>query len=325
VTIGTKRFGAFSVKDATKGEVEAVFSTFNAKDKDCDWTLPGAFENGAEVLISAYGHRTWAGEPPVGKGVIRTTAKDARLVGRFFLDTRAGHDHFVVMRDLGAMQQWSYGYDVEEKGELTPELEQRGVRRVLKKLLVHEISPVLVAAGIGTRTVATKCSGCGGSTENGASCGCRSRSARMTDEQRAAVDVVIAAHIADDADIRAGRPPGVVEVPACYVHGADLAAEALEAACRDLKLTGLRMRYFDPRSRPGLRGFFSALFPDAIWVSAKLRGYDLLKTVGHELKHAQQSANGDPPDEQDAAAYAQRLVRSDQACWPWAVQPHVYG
>ena len=70
MTADTKQIGAFSVKDAGKGLVEAVFSTFNVKDKQGDLTLPGAFEPDAEVMIGAYGHRTWFGEPPVGKGVI---------------------------------------------------------------------------------------------------------------------------------------------------------------------------------------------------------------------------------------------------------------
>jgi len=144
------------IKDAEKGEIEAVFATFNVKDKDRDWTLPGAFEEGAEVLISAYGHSSWSGELPVGKGVIKTTPTDARLVGKFFLDTQAGREHFTVIKELGANQQWSYGYDVLETGEVTPELEQMGVERVLQKLKVHETSPVLLGAGVDTRTVGTK-------------------------------------------------------------------------------------------------------------------------------------------------------------------------
>lgn len=144
------------IKDADKGEVEAVFATFDVKDKDGDITLPGAFEEGAEVLISAYGHSSWGGQLPVGKGVIKTTAKDARLVGKFFLNTTAGREHFAVIKELGAQQEWSYGFDVKGTGEVTPEMEQNGVWRVLTALKVHEVSPVLLGAGIDTRTVATK-------------------------------------------------------------------------------------------------------------------------------------------------------------------------
>ena len=147
---------AITVAIADKGEVEAVFATFDVKDKDGDITLPGAFTEGAAVLISAYGHASWGGQLPVGKGTIKTTQKDARLVGKFFLDTVAGREHFAVIKELGAQQEWSYGFDVKGTGEVTPEMEQNGVYRVLTKLEVHEVSPVLLGAGIDTRTVATK-------------------------------------------------------------------------------------------------------------------------------------------------------------------------
>jgi hypothetical protein len=147
------------IKDAEKGEVEAVFATFGVKDKDGDVTLPGAFEDGAEVLISAYGHSSWGGHLPVGKGAIKTTATDARLVGKFFLNTVAGREHFSVIKELGASQEWSYGFDVKGTGEVTPEMEQQGVHRVLTALKVHEVSPVLLGAGIDTRTVDVKSEG----------------------------------------------------------------------------------------------------------------------------------------------------------------------
>jgi hypothetical protein len=50
-----KSFGAVEVKGADSGEVRAVFSTFNTVDSDGDVTLPGAFRDGQEVRISAYG------------------------------------------------------------------------------------------------------------------------------------------------------------------------------------------------------------------------------------------------------------------------------
>jgi hypothetical protein len=37
--------------------VSAVFATFGVIDRDGDLALPGAFEDGAEVDISSYGHR----------------------------------------------------------------------------------------------------------------------------------------------------------------------------------------------------------------------------------------------------------------------------
>lgn len=154
----TKHLGplAVTIKDAAKGEIEAVFSTFNVRDHDGDWTEPGAFTDGAKVRISAYGHESWSGALPVGKGVIRTTAQDARLVGQFFLSTTHGRETFETVKEMGELQQWSYGFDVIERAEPSDELRTQGVWRVLKKLLVHEVSPVLVGAGVATRTLSVK-------------------------------------------------------------------------------------------------------------------------------------------------------------------------
>jgi hypothetical protein len=145
------------IKDADKGEIEAVFSTFNRIDADGDVTLPGAFEDGAEVVISAYGHSSWMGELPVGMGRIKQTDKDARLIGSFFLETTGGKEHFNVIKRLGTKQEWSYGYDVKGTGavdELPDELQS--AERVLTKLKVFEVSPVLVGAGVETRTERVK-------------------------------------------------------------------------------------------------------------------------------------------------------------------------
>lgn len=141
------------VKDADRGEVTAVFSTFDVIDSDRDVTKAGAFTDGAEVLISAYGHKSWEGLLPVGKGVIRAGKSDAVLDGRFFMDTAAGRDTFTVVKELGPLGQWSYGYDVlkESYGE------HDGQKvRFLESLKVHEVSPVLIGAGVNTRTLSAK-------------------------------------------------------------------------------------------------------------------------------------------------------------------------
>lgn len=148
----------FELKDADKGTVQAIFCRFNVKDYDGDLILPEAFEDGAEVLISAYGHKTWWGEMPVGRGVIRVDAEKAvaMLDGGFFLDTVGGKETFSVVKATGDLQEWSFGFDVLETGELTEELRQRGVRRVIKKVLVYEVSPVMIGAGIDTETTSIK-------------------------------------------------------------------------------------------------------------------------------------------------------------------------
>jgi hypothetical protein len=145
--------GTVQIKDADRGQVQAVFSTFNVIDRDGDVTLPGAFEDGAEVVISAYGHKTWTGAMPVGEGRIRNTKSEAVLDGQFFMDTRDGQETFTVVKRLGVKQQWSYGYDTVAERPGTFD----GQRvRFLERLKVHEVSPVFQAAGVNTRTLAVK-------------------------------------------------------------------------------------------------------------------------------------------------------------------------
>lgn len=149
----TKALGRVEIKDADQGLVTAVFATLGVVDSDGDVTVDGAFEDGAQVRISAYGHTSWGGALPVGKGAIRVVGKEAILDGQFFMDTTAGRDTFTVVKELGPMQEWSYGYDAAEFSFG----EQDGQRvRFLQKQKVYEVSPVLLGAGIGTRTLAAK-------------------------------------------------------------------------------------------------------------------------------------------------------------------------
>lgn len=148
-----KSLSHVEIKNADRGEVSAVFSTFNVVDSDGDVTLPGAFSDGEEVLISSYGHTSWQGALPVGKGRIRSTKSEAILDGQFFMDTSHGRDTFAVVKALGGSQQWSYGFDTldSEPGKF----DGRDVK-MLKRLKVHEVSPVLIGAGVNTRTLAVK-------------------------------------------------------------------------------------------------------------------------------------------------------------------------
>jgi phage head maturation protease len=148
----TKRL-TVEIKDADKGMVSAVFSTLEVRDSDGDITELGAFEHGAPVVISAYGHASWNGVPPVGKGAIAVSGTEAALEGAFFMKTKAGSDTFETVKELGDLQEWSYGFDVleSEYGEKDGE-----PVRFLKRLKVHEVSPVLKGAGVNTRTLAVK-------------------------------------------------------------------------------------------------------------------------------------------------------------------------
>jgi hypothetical protein len=141
------------VKDAAQGLVTAVFCTFDVIDLDGDVIAKEAIPDGASVRISAYNHESWNAAMPVGKGIIRTTATEAILEGQFFLNTTHGRDAFETVKEMGDLQEWSWGFDIEDAEPAT--VDGRTVRRI-KRTVVHEVSPVLLGAGLHTRTLATK-------------------------------------------------------------------------------------------------------------------------------------------------------------------------
>jgi hypothetical protein len=136
-----------------QGQATARFASFGLVDADGDLTEPGAFgPDGQEVIVSAYGHRSWAGDLPVGKAVLRSDHTAAYADLQFFMDTQAGRDTFSVLRSLGDLQEFSYGYRVEEAAPGTdPKSGQR--IQILRRVKVHEISPVLKGAGVNTGVV----------------------------------------------------------------------------------------------------------------------------------------------------------------------------
>ena len=137
--------------DGQPGEFRAIFSRFNVIDHDGDVTIPGAFKDGEAVRISYWGHR-WQ-DLPVGRGIIHQDDKTAWVDGQFFLDTQAGKETYQTVKNLGELQEWSYGYDVNESE--TGQFENQDVQ-FLNNLTVYEISPVMLGAGIDTETIDIK-------------------------------------------------------------------------------------------------------------------------------------------------------------------------
>lgn len=133
------------------GEFTAVFSRFNVVDHDGDVTIPGAFKDGQQVRIAYWGHR-WQ-DLPVGRGVIHQDGEKAWVDGKFFLDTIAGKETYQTVKNLEELQEWSYGFDVEEA---EPGVFDGQDVVFLRRLEVYEVSPVLLGAGIGTGTTDIK-------------------------------------------------------------------------------------------------------------------------------------------------------------------------
>lgn len=151
-----KSFVGGLVKDAEAGIVTAVFSTFGVLDLDGDIVEPGAIKPGP-VRVSAYGHSSWgrmsAAALPVGRGSIHTDDEMAWAEMQFFMDTTHGRDTFNTIKGMGELQEWSYS--LRNINAEYDEMDGEPVRRI-KAVDVHEVSPVLMGASIGTHTVAIK-------------------------------------------------------------------------------------------------------------------------------------------------------------------------
>lgn len=150
----SKSLADFAWKASKEGAFRAVFSTFNVMDHDGDVTLPGAFEVGAKTRIAQWGHNS--GDYVIGKGVIGADDGRAWVDAEFNLKTSRGRDTYESVKFNEDLQQWSYQYDVLDH---TFALFNGAEARILKRLAVHEVSPVLLGAGIDTRTEFVKAQG----------------------------------------------------------------------------------------------------------------------------------------------------------------------
>ncbi|MDO0931321.1 HK97 family phage prohead protease [Streptomyces sp. DG2A-72] len=137
---------------STGKDVVAAFSIFNEVDSDGDVVLPGAIPHGVEVPMSAFNHKSWEDQLPVGKGVVSADAGRATFTAKLF-DTTGGRDTYETLKQLGPLARWSWGFDVidSERGTFN------GQRvRFIKKVRLFEVSPVLRGANDNTRTLAIK-------------------------------------------------------------------------------------------------------------------------------------------------------------------------
>lgn len=154
-----KSFAFVDFKMADDGTFKALVAPFNEIDKQGDLTLPGAFGK-QNIIISSYGHGSWDGELPVGKGVIYDGDKGGVVEGEFFCDenkgckpTKAGNETYRTVKNLGGLQEWSYALP-----EIDCEYQQIDGKtvRILKHIQCNEASPVLMGAGNGTQTLGIK-------------------------------------------------------------------------------------------------------------------------------------------------------------------------
>jgi len=130
-----------------EGDFAATFATLNVIDHHGDVTVPGAFKNGAEVLVGAYQHDM--DRLPVGKATIHSDSDRAWVEGRFFTETSGGLDTYRTIKAAGSTLEWSYIFQptIAEPGQF-----DGAEVRFLKGIDVWSVDPVLRGAGMGTRT-----------------------------------------------------------------------------------------------------------------------------------------------------------------------------
>ena len=148
----------FELKEEAEGKVSAVFSVFNSLDSDGDVVLPGSIKSGFKSgdVPMVWAHK-W--DMPIGKGRINEDDGKATFDGEFFMDTDSGQEAYKIVKNMGDMQQWSFGYrvnDAERAPFKSADSEDEQDARYLKDLTVFEVSPVLVGANQETYTMAIK-------------------------------------------------------------------------------------------------------------------------------------------------------------------------
>jgi len=143
-------------KAEEEGKVSAVFSVFNTLDSDGDVVVPEAiksgFKSGSVPMVWAH---KW--DMPIGKGSIKQDKDKATFEGEFFMDTESGKEAYNLVKAMGDLQQWSFGYRVNDSERGKFKSGDKDVdARYLKDLSVYEVSPVLVGANQETYTMAIK-------------------------------------------------------------------------------------------------------------------------------------------------------------------------
>jgi len=150
-----KIFKAENVQLSDEGNISFNFATLNVKDHGGDIIPNNAIENGKTVLLSSWNHTSWNAGLPIGKGTINEKGDKLVFDGAFNLKTQAGRDHYETVKFNGALQEYSFGFDVLKKSTTT-DTETGDNVRLLDKLNVFEASPVLLGQGINTGTNSIK-------------------------------------------------------------------------------------------------------------------------------------------------------------------------
>lgn len=136
-----------------QGAVTVAFAQLDVIDSDKDVSLPGSFPSGKSIPLSAYGHTSWDGQLPIGKGAIREDAKWAIFDGQFLMSTDQGRNGYETVKAMDDLQEWSYALNAYDTSY--GQKDGQSVR-FIKGQDVMEVSPVLKGAGVDTHTMNIK-------------------------------------------------------------------------------------------------------------------------------------------------------------------------
>lgn len=313
----TKTISRLEVKSGAEGIVVARFATLGVVDLDGDIVLPGAIGT-QDCKVSSYGHGSWSGSLPPGIGRTYERGDEALAELSFFMDTQHGRDHFETIKGLGDLAEYSFGFDILESADPTPEQAAAGAKRVLKRLKVFEVSPVLRGAGIGTGTVLVKtCTSCGTDVkpEEIASEVAKARKAALR------ADRLVRGHgpILGDPDFFAQSDPAAADLARFAVkvaHGLALLPGLGRMTAPDVcwfpsavKAPGRTLGYVVPRR-------------NVVWLALDLRGRELVSVALHEVRHLAQDARGLKFTEPEAEAFADEFTDAVFAAYRWSNGDH---
>lgn len=137
------------------GSFEAVIATLGVLDKDRDIVEPGAFGNAVASVMPAHDGTS----VPLGKVSVKEDGASAIAVGQFNLEIEKARDWSSSLKfDLAtppSIQEWSWGFNIPPGGAQFEERDGEQVR-ILKRVDLIEVSPVLRGASIGTGTISAK-------------------------------------------------------------------------------------------------------------------------------------------------------------------------
>jgi hypothetical protein len=142
------------VKSESGGQVTAILAELDKIDHDGDLYTRETFTPGEILAISPYNHSSMHREAlPVGKGVLHVEQSHIWVEAQYFLENEDARSAFNVVKQMGADQEWSWGFK-----QVVAEPTTINGRRVnlIKKAQVFEASPVIRGASIGSRTLTAK-------------------------------------------------------------------------------------------------------------------------------------------------------------------------